>query len=789
VRRPASAGRPAAAATLASAVIAAALGLGACRPSDPPAQVGAFDPAVFRAPPPELGPHVRWWWPGGAVDDATLAQQIGAIADAGFAGIEQQTLVFGLSPDDLRADPRVRTVGEAAQLAHLRTFVAEAHARGLHAAVTLGSGWPSGGIFQTDVRPQELLLTPVAVDGPAEVRLPVPTPTEPAWVSPANDLFPVIGAFDPTSTLVAALVAPVLDAAATPPALGAPVDVTGAVADGELALTVTSGPHLVLFVHLHPVDHVVAGAAFPGEAADAKVIDHLHPRGAATLLAEQSGPWLDALAPEVPDELFIDSFEMVGELPWSLDFDARFIEARGYSLLPELPFVLRANGESKYYDLLRPPSPPAFSSPTGERAREDYEDVRGELFQASFLTPMAAFAEARGATLRLQAHGGYAHVLDAYALAGVPESEGLYAQGAMDFLELAASAAHVSGRTTVSSESFVAVNPLGTPLSEDERWMLAGRAYVAGINRLVLHGVAYPYTRVNGAVWSPFQPDAAAGVVTAGPFPITSDIRLDAPAWSDLPAFNLALTRMSYAMTRGVDRAEVAWLLPERELRDATFVRGAELQPEQGESDISLALRRGGYGYDRISPAMLAASSASGRHLQVGAARFDALLITDWRSAEPEALDAVRRALDAGVPVLRLGDLPSRARGLQDADDRDLQIRTAAFSLFAEITVIPTADALPDLLADAQVRPPLPVQSTTCALVSQAHRELEHGDLFLVLHEHPDACEVTFDLPAGAALATALDPRTGEARALPSTTEARLELEGQRPVVLWVVRQ
>ena len=35
-----------------------------------------FSPAVFADPPAEFGPQARWWWPGGAIDDVTLREEL-----------------------------------------------------------------------------------------------------------------------------------------------------------------------------------------------------------------------------------------------------------------------------------------------------------------------------------------------------------------------------------------------------------------------------------------------------------------------------------------------------------------------------------------------------------------------------------------------------------------------------------------------------------------------------------------------------------------------------------------
>jgi hypothetical protein len=771
-----------------SAVAACSALLVACSDSPPAPNDERFDEALFRAPPAELGPHVRWWWPGGSVDDATIEAEVARLADVGFAGIELQTLLFGMSQADVDADPRVRTVGSAEYLEHVGAFLRAADARQLSTTLTLGSGWPSGGVFSADVRPRELLYERMDVTGPMDVDIAVPTPSEPSWVAGSNGFFPVTGAFDPEATLLSVQLAPIVDAAATPPVLGVPVDVTSSVVAGSLQHSVPAGAHAVLFVYEHTVDHVVAGAAFPGAVEDAHVIDHLDPRGAERLLAEQSAPWLDALAPLAPDEVFVDSFEFVGELPWSAPFAARFASDTGYALTAELPFLFREGGESKYVDILRGAGPPAFASQSGrgERAREDYEDVRARLFTEGFIEPVAEFASERGVALRMQAHGGYAHVLDAYALADVPESEGLFAVGIMDFLELAGSAAHVAGHRVVSSESFVVINPSPSPLSQDELWMLAGRAYIAGINRLVFHGAAYPYTRSNGARWYPFAPDPASGVISAGPIPITSDVRVGEPDWAFLPEFNRALTRLSYAMTRGVDRSQVAWLLAEREVPDAASIRVGRLRAEQDESDTSLALRRAGYPYDRISPSMLAGARAEGGQLVVGAASYRALILTDWHVAHPDELAAVVQLLAAGVPVVVLGELPARARGLVDAAARDAQIAADAAAVRAAAQVVDEDDELAAALAAEGVLPLLSVRSGDCTTVSTAHRELAEGHLFLLFNEHPASCRATLDIRVPGRRASLLDPVDGRRVRLPRADEATVDLAASRALLLWV---
>ena len=127
------------------------------------------------------------------------------------------------------------------------------------------------------------------------------------------------------------------------------------------------------------------------------------------------------------------------------------------------------------------------------RVREDYEATRQRLFIEAFLQPVKTWVEEQGINLRLQAHGGYGDYLDAYQLADIPESEGLFAGGSYDFLKLAASAGHVAGRRMISSESFITMSLDFNALTIEDYYRLAGNAYAAGINRTVCHGYAYHY--------------------------------------------------------------------------------------------------------------------------------------------------------------------------------------------------------------------------------------------------------------------------------------------------------
>src|SRR3954452_3420686 len=99
-----------------------------------PAQAASVldDPGAFRDPPRQVRPKFRWWWGNFALpsslDTAAVSEELKAIGDAGFGGVE-----IGFTPSVWAND---------AQRAGLQAALAEARRRGLGVDMTLGANWP-----------------------------------------------------------------------------------------------------------------------------------------------------------------------------------------------------------------------------------------------------------------------------------------------------------------------------------------------------------------------------------------------------------------------------------------------------------------------------------------------------------------------------------------------------------------------------------------------------------------------------------------------------------------------
>ncbi|TNF35231.1 MAG: hypothetical protein EP312_04215 [Gammaproteobacteria bacterium] len=453
-----------------------------------------WDPAEWQQPGMQYRPYIRWWWPGNAVNSEALLRELNTLHSAGFGGVEIQTLTFGLRQAALREQQHtIYQVGSDAWFAHVRMVLEHAAKLGMKVDLTLGSGWPTGGPFITEYPEQQLLMASAGLEHDKTLHA-LPSPSEPLYARIGNMLvYGTQGSFD-TNTLLTAVTAARRDANGK---LADFTDLTVHTTGHTVQWQAPEGDWQLFAFYRNATHHNVLASAYPGSGPQdglptANVIDHLDRDGIGEYIDKLGKPWLEKLAPYKPDAFFVDSFELIGQLPWSARFQAAFHAQHGYDIAPYLPLVFRQHGESKYLNMLVTPEPAYIATDArGQRIREDYEATREQLFRDEHVQPLKDWLEQQRIPFRLQAHGGFGDYLDTYRIADIPESEGLFANGNFEFLKLAASAGHIAGNPMISSESFVAMTPDPNRFNQNDFLYLAGNAYAAGINRLMFHGYAH----------------------------------------------------------------------------------------------------------------------------------------------------------------------------------------------------------------------------------------------------------------------------------------------------------
>jgi len=100
---------------------------------------------LFRNPPAEAKPFVRWWWNGNRVNEKEVLRELDLLDEAGFGGVEINPIAmppFSIEPTQEALkwlSPEWNKVLKAACVG--------AKERGMIADLLVGSGWPFGGEF------------------------------------------------------------------------------------------------------------------------------------------------------------------------------------------------------------------------------------------------------------------------------------------------------------------------------------------------------------------------------------------------------------------------------------------------------------------------------------------------------------------------------------------------------------------------------------------------------------------------------------------------------------------
>lgn len=689
---------------------------------------------AFTAPPAQAKPFARWWWPGGAVSDAELQRQISLMAKTGFGGAEIQA--FNPGVPSLTADERARINDYAnpAFFSHVRAVTAAAARDGMKIDYTFGSAWPSGGGFA--VTPElalvELTQAITEVDGaaPGPIKVAIPKRTRKLGA---------MGALDPRSKdpraadwrdrldarqrVVAVVAAPGQGPELAPEAKGGfklypwrdvvrsgALDLSKAViltdrlaADGTLDWSPPPGRWQVFVFKQYAVDSgVMAGV---GEGPQL-VLDHFR-KEAFDAHAARVGAPLTA-GPHGADKslnaTFVDSLELMQDLPWTDALLAEFKARRGYDLTPYLPLILQPGWMQAWGAHY---SPPYYGDDAlGARVRADYRRTLSDLQLENFWRPFVDWNHAHGLKARVQAHGGTVDILKAYGLADIPETEDLEGSGNPVFMRLARSAANLYGRQLVSAESFVwPGEPYDvTPARIRQR---ADLLFASGVNRVVYHG--YPYVMRPGQAlgWHPFAP-SPFGSGFSTPF---NELN---PVFAAAPQLNAYIARTQAVLQQGRSEVAVALFLGETGYYP-------EIEPLSRHHDgLEPRLLAAGYDNDRINADALSRSRVlAGALVTPGGARYRALVLPPLEGLDVASAEKIATFAAQGLKIVFVDTLPRRADSLSNVAVNDRRVAAAVAGARANGAILAAEADLTSALASAGVAPNLTFEGSGALFVER----------------------------------------------------------------------
>ncbi len=584
----------------------------------------------------------RWWWHGSAVTERDLTVEMEKYAAAGLGGLEI-TPIYGVRGGENEfvdyLAPRWMDL--------LEHVLLEAQRLGMGIDIATGNGWPFGGPWvDAEAACKNLVLETFELSGGKSLDQPVRHVQRPMVRAIGRrvniaDLKESIGENDDLQGLALEQVRfekplPLVALVAYGEG-GALVDLTDRVdANGRLDWVAPPGQWTLYAVFEGWHGKMVERA---GPGGEGNVIDHFS-RDALNAYLDKFD---EAFAGRDIGSLrafFNDSYE-VDDAAGNADFTPRLFDAfqrrRGYDLRAHLPALFgRATDDEN------------------ARVLCDYRETLSDLLLEEFTIPWREWAHRHDATIRNQAHGSPANILDLYAASDVPETEGT---DRIQFMA-AASAAHVTGKRLVSAEAATWLDEhfLGT-LAETKRWV--DEYFLGGVNHICYHGTCY----------SP-ESDEWPGRL----FYASVELQPTNPQWRHFHALNEYVARCQSFLQAGKPDNDVLVYYP---IHDEWAKRGrTTLAHFNGEMRGTSARRvaeellAAGYGVDFISDRQLWGVTGLEDGLEIGGVKYRALVVPECETMPPETLRRIALAATSGTPVVIEGQWPERTPGYRDQEHR-----------------------------------------------------------------------------------------------------------------------
>lgn len=579
----------------------------------------------------------RWWWLGSALDKENVTWNMEQYANHGIGALEI-TPLYGVQGN---AENNIDYLSPK-WMDMLKYVQSEGQRLGIQIDMNNGTGWPFGG---PSVSLEQAACKVLFVDSIANEK-----------VLKKGITIAVSDKEKKYSKLDVVMAFPKNVKGYT----GGAIDVTASVTGETLTWKAPKkGDWRIIALYVGRTRQQVKRAAPGGQGY---VIDHFDKQAVADYLKifdeafeKSNTPW--------PNTMFNDSYEVYGA-DWTPSLLKEFKARRGYDLTQQLDKFV--DGDTKLV--------------------ADYRETLSDLLLENFTNQWTSWAHSHGMITRNQAHGSPANLIDVYAAVDIPEIEGF---GLTDFgirglrkdpgktrpndsdfsmLKYAPSAAHITGKNLVSSETF-------TWLTEHFRTSLSQMKpdldlmFVAGVNHMYFHGTCY----------SP-QDDPWPG----WKFYASVDMSPTNSIWRDAPSLMKYIERCQSVLQMGTPDNDFLvyfpihnlWNRSGNRLQQLAIHNMGKVAPEFRKSILELDAL--GYDCDYISDKFLLGTSFDGKNIVTEAGiKYKGLVIP----ADAILTDALKAHIDAlvakGAKVIYGNDAKQLAAAAKpEAIRTDLGLKT-----------------------------------------------------------------------------------------------------------------
>jgi hypothetical protein len=606
----------------------------------------AFAQLKWPAITKQTKPWTRWWWEGSAVNAKDLTWNLEQFKKAGLGGVEV-TPIYGIHGYE---NEFIKFLSHkwVNMLSHT---LKESKRLGMGVDLANATGWPFGGPMVSDEDASKTIYYKTYQLKEGEKLEAAIEYFQLALVRTANNKQVSVDTLRKPVTANQDLQSLALDQIVYPENL--PLQLLMAYSDKGDAIDLTSNVNkagvlnwltppgnwklVALFTGLH--GKMVERAAPGGEGY---ALDHFSPgavhRYFKTFDSAFRGHDISGLRGFFNDSYEVDDAR--GQANWTPDLLREFEKRRGYSLKEYLPALFQLDSAEK-----------------NSRVIYDYRATIDELLLDHFTKQWKTWGASHHAIVRNQSHGSPANTLDLYSAVDIPETEG------NDILrfKFATSAAHVTGKKLVSSESATWLNEHFLSSWGDVKKAI-DLYFLGGVNHIFYHGSAYS---PKDAPWPGWLFYAAVHFQPVN------------PQWKDFHALNEYITRVQSFLQAGKPANDVLLYYP---LPDRYSEPGRELLQHfdgmernfEGTAfeKVSKWMLDNGYGFDFFSDRQLQHFQACAGKIITGGNIYKTILLPSNKLMDENSFRKIVSLAKSGATVLVYHQLPGDVPGLSALTQR-----------------------------------------------------------------------------------------------------------------------
>jgi hypothetical protein len=567
----------------------------------------ADDMPAWPAITAQTRPWAFWWWMGSAVDKTNITKELTRYHAAGLGGVHIIP-IYGAKG----FESNYISYLSPQWMEMMGWSVAEANRLGMGVDMTTGTGWCFGGPQVSDQDANASVVVKTYDLGVGE-RL--------------KEKF--------NRKSIQALVAFGPDEKS--------IDLTDSIStNGEVDFSLPGSKWTIYAISQKPSGQKVKRPAPGGEGW---MLNLIYPPAMDDFLKPFTAAFAGYTGPK-PRAQFQDSYEYRSD--WSPNFFAEFEKRRGYKLQTELPALFGTNADDH-----------------AARVKCDYRQTVSEIMAEESLPAWTKWSHEHGFITRDQAHGSPGNWLDLYAAADIPETEMFHTDRNKLISKFASSAAHVTGKPLVSSETGTWLAEHFTEKLSDVKYLFDDM-FLSGINHMFYHGCCYSPDEAGWPGWH---------------FYASTEMNPRNSIWHDADAVNAYAARCQSILQSGVPDNDILLYWP---IEDFWMQSGDKLLPYltvhardwfegQPIGKTAKELWDRGYAFDYVSDAQLKTANVLDGKIQMPGGKYQVIVVPECKYIPLETFKQLLALAESGATVIIEKQLPSDVSGENDLDKQRIE--------------------------------------------------------------------------------------------------------------------